>query len=117
MNARFSRQLAALIQQPPADMHPLKVIKIREDLDRAAGREANQFSDLPEDLQEQLRQWPRYQHIFGQASPEGSGATGFNQDNFPPMKLEPVKGQPPAIAVEILGEDFFNESSSDRPRQ
>lgn len=68
MDATFSRQLAALVQEPPADLDPMSVIKIREDLMRATDRGADQFADLPEELQEQLRQWPRYQTIFGHTS-------------------------------------------------
>ena len=66
MNATFSRQLAQLVQEPPADLYPMRVIRIREDLVHATNRSADQFSDLPEDLQEQLRQWPRYEQIFEQ---------------------------------------------------
>ena len=65
MNATFSRQLAGLIQVPPADLHPLQEIEIREALVAATVRGADQFTDLPEELQEQLRQWPRYEQIFG----------------------------------------------------
>lgn len=59
MNATFSRQLAALVQEPPADLDPMAVIKIREDLVRATDRGADEFADLPEELQEQLLQWHR----------------------------------------------------------
>lgn len=60
MNAAFSRQLALLVQEPPSDLDPMTVIKIREDLVRATDRGDDQFADLPEYLQEQLRDWPRY---------------------------------------------------------
>lgn len=64
MNATFSGQLAALVQEPPADLDPLTIIKVHEELVRATDRGADQFSDLPEEFQEQLRQWPRYSAIF-----------------------------------------------------
>lgn len=68
MNATFSRQLAALVQEPPSDLDPLIQIQIREQLVAATDRGADQFTDLPEDLQEQLRQWPRYRAVFEQTN-------------------------------------------------
>lgn len=64
MNATFSRQLAQLVQEPPADLDPMSVIKIHENLVRATDRGADEFADLPKDLQEQLREWPRCQVIL-----------------------------------------------------
>lgn len=64
MNATFSRQLAQLVQEPPPGLDPMTQIQIREDLVRATARGADQFTDLPEELQEQLRVWPRYRAIF-----------------------------------------------------
>lgn len=60
MNATFSRQLAQLVQEPPADLDPMSVIKIHEDLVRATDRRADEFAGLPDKLQDQLRQWPRF---------------------------------------------------------
>lgn len=77
MNATFSRQLAQLVQEPPADLDPMNVIKIREDLVKATGRGADQFDDLPEVLQEQLREWPRYRAIFSHS--QGRPRARLNQ--------------------------------------
>ncbi len=65
MNATFSRQLAQLVQEPPTDLDPMSVIKIREDVVDATNRGSDEFADLPEDLREQLRRWPRYSALFG----------------------------------------------------
>ena len=89
MNATFSRQLAQLVQEPPADLDPMTQIHIREQLVAATDRGADQFTDLPEDLQEQLRQWPRFVQIFKQSSAQEDGVT--HSRSLPTDKPQPTE--------------------------